>query len=506
MACLAFTLLSRGAVSLQEEKVSHKTIFNSILTAALLACLGFAGAASADEVTSVGDWGKFKVGSTVIHIELTGTAGEPRPMPVLLFYPADEVAYEGAPPTVYASRLYGKPIVDPNNPDRWVPMSYVVIAERARQGVAIDQGGPRFPLIIFSHPAQSDPLNAAPTLERLASHGYVVAAPWHAGDTQDDRIIDVINTRAGTKILDCSDLGPSPCLDPIAQRSVQNRALDVRALLDSAEREDGAIRRYIDDRVDATRAALLGQSRGSVTALAAAGGSTAWNIAPEPRISAIMIQAIGQTPVTGPQDVHRIDIPLVVVTSKIDRNVPMAISVEAFDEMPSQRKSLVILERGEHGVYGPDRCAKMQAAGAVFLAEPRAIGEQLTLENVLISANSGTPIDFCRFEWFVHPVDIRPVVKTMTGFDVTPDSVPRQLDNAIARRVVLELANTLFDAVLIKRNSGAADVHFKQYLVPPFLLEKEGAVVSYAESHTSDGRTVACDDPDLITLDASCAK
>jgi len=194
------------------------------------------------------------------------------------------------------------------------------------------------------------------------------------------------------------------------------------------------------------------------------------------------------------------------VTSKADRNVPMAISVEAFDEMRSQRKALVVLERGEHGVYGPDRCAKMQAAGAVFLAEPRAIGEQLTLENVLISANSGTPIDFCQFEWFVDPVDIRPVVKAMTGIDVTPDNVPRQLDNAIARRVILELANTLFDAVLNKRSSGEANVHFKQYLVPSFLLEKEGAVVSYAESHTSDGRAVACDDPGLIALDPSCAE
>jgi pimeloyl-ACP methyl ester carboxylesterase len=479
-------------------------LFNSILSAALAACVGFASVALADDESSVGDWGKFNVGSTVIHIELTGTAGERRPMAVLLFYPADAAAYESASPMLFASRLQGRPIIDPNNPDRWLPMSYAVVAERARQGVAVDQGGPSFPLIIFSHPAQSDPLNAAPTLERLASHGYVIAAPWHERDTQDDRIIDVINSRAGAKILQCFDGGPSPCLDPIAQRSVQNRALDVRALLDSAELRHGAVRRYFGDRVDPTRAALLGQSRGSVTALSLAGGSAAWNIASEPRIRAIMIQAIAQPGVTSAQDVHRIDIPSVVVAGKIDRNTPMAISVEAFNEIPSQRKALVILERAEHGVYGPDRCAKMQAAGAILQAEPRAIGEQLTLENVLISANSGTPLDFCRFDWFVNPVDIRPLVKTMTGFDVTPDNVPRQLDNAIARRVVLELANTLFDAVLIKHRSSDADVQFKQYLAPKFLLEKEGAVVSYAESHTSEGRAVACDDPELVSLDLSC--
>jgi len=99
--------------------MSYHRMFNSILSAALIACVALTDVASADdEVGSAGDWGKFEVGSTVVHIELKGTVGERRPMDVLLWYPADKQAYRSAPLTVYASRLNGVPIIDQNNPSR----------------------------------------------------------------------------------------------------------------------------------------------------------------------------------------------------------------------------------------------------------------------------------------------------------------------------------------------------------------------------------------------------
>jgi len=170
----------------------------------VLAGLALAETAVAADNTSAnaGDWGNFDVGSAVVHVELKGTANERRPMDVLLWYPADKKSYANGTPTVYASRLNGIPVIHPTLPDTWVPMSFVVAAERARSGVSVDQGGPSFPLILYSHPAASDPQNPAYTLERLASHGFIIAAPWHNGDTQDDQRIDIINQRAGTKILE----------------------------------------------------------------------------------------------------------------------------------------------------------------------------------------------------------------------------------------------------------------------------------------------------------------
>lgn len=476
-------------------------ISNSILGITLAACLllpdlSTAANTAVNTAANAGDGGKFEVGSAVVHIELLGTVGERRPMDVLLWYPADKQAYRDAAPTVYASRLNGVPLIDPNNPNRWVPMSFVVVSEGARDNVPVDQGGPAFPFIIFSHPAASDPQNAAATLERLASHGFIVAAPWHNGDTQDEQRIDIINQRAGKEIVPCFDGGPSPCLDGL-QKTVQNRALDVAALLDN-------IASYFGDRVDTERVGLLGQSRGSLTALMAGGGSTAWNIKPEPRIDAIMTLTIAVRSATFTANLNQITIPSLMVTSKADRNTPMSIAVDAFNVIPSEQKGLVVLERGEHGVYSINRCAQMQAAGAVFQAEPRAIGEQLTLENILLSANSGTPIDYCLFDSFTQPVDVRPTVKAITGIDVTENSVPKMLDAVTAMRIVLELANTFFDATLVKK--AQPGVHFKQYLSPKFLLEKEGEAVSYAESWSFQGRQVACDDPDLASLDPACVE
>jgi predicted dienelactone hydrolase len=451
---------------------------------------------------NAGDWGEFEVGSVVWHIELSGAEGERRPMDVLLLYPADKQANGSAPRTVYASRLNGVPIIDPNNADRWVPMSFVVAAERAREGVPVDQGGPSFPLIIFSHPAASDPQNVAPTLERLASHGFIVAAPWHNGDTQEEQRIDIINQQAGAKILPCFDAGPSPCLDGL-QKTVQNRARDISAVLDN-------ITSYFGHRVDTERVGLLGQSRGSLTALVAGGGSTAWNIDPEPRIDAVMMIAMANRSATFAQNLSNITIPSLFVAGKADRNTPMSISVDAFHVIPSEQKGLVVLDRAEHGVYSINRCAQMQAAGAIYQAEPRAIGEQLTMENIMLSANSGTPLDYCSYDSFVDPVDITPLVKAMTGYEVTPANVPRQLDSRTAMRVTLELAVTFFDAALNKDGgddeSASAGVHFKQYLSPQFLLTKEGAAVNYAESVSFKGRAVACDDPDLAFLDVACTQ
>jgi pimeloyl-ACP methyl ester carboxylesterase len=498
---------------------------NSMLGITLAACLLLPDLSAADDTAvntaaNAGDWGNFEVGSAIVHIDinLPGTVGdcdqpgECRPMDVLLWYPADKQAYQTASPTVYTSRLNGLTL----DPARWDPLSWTVTAERARDGVPIDMvdtGGPSFPLIIMSHAAAGEPHNYAPTLERLASHGYVIAAPWHEGDTQDDRRIDIINQRARSKIVGCFDEGPSPCLDGV-QKAVQNRALDVAAIIDFFEDRNRS--GDFGHRVDTERVGLLGQSRGSLTALAAAGGSTPWEIAPELRVKAIMTLAIGARDNTFAQDLAKITIPSLLVVGKIDRNqgpVPSAtlITVDAFNTIASAEKALVILERAEHRVYGSHYCAQTQAAGAILLDEtridkmnPRAIGERLTLENIILHPTAGTSLDWCFYHTFARPVDITPVIKTMTGFQVTPDNVPRQLDSDTAMRLVLELANTFFDAVLVKE--ARPGVHFKQCLSPKFLLMKEGESVSYAESDSFQGRAVECDDLDLASLDVACGE
>ena len=455
-------------------------------------------AAAGNTSAHAGDWGNFEVGSEVIHVELRGAAGEPRPMDLLLFYPADKKAYRTASPAFYASRLLGVEL----DPARWDPMVWTVPAERAREGVAIDKGGPSFPLIVMSHGNGGTPEKYAPMLERLASHGYVIAAPWHEGNNHDDVLIDRFNMLAGKKILPCFDGLPSPCADGL-NKTLQNRARDVSAVIDTMSSHFG-------DRVDISHIGFLGHSRGAVTALAAAGGSALLKIAPDPRVAAILLLEIGMRSITFSVDVQNVKVPALLVNSKLDNITPMDVSIDAFNMMPSDQKGLVILERAVHRIYGSGFCQQMQVLGGIVQSNPRAFGELLILQDMILSTN-GTPMDFCFFDSFVNPVDITPTIETMLGcpsapgcIEITPDSVPRTLDHESAVRLALELAKSFFDAVLVKHDHDDAGVHFKQYLLPEFLLEKESAVVSYAETQTARGRAVACDDPELISLDPSC--
>lgn len=473
---------------------------NAILGITLAACPLLPDLSTAQDTTTTvntsanaGDWGNFEVGSTIVHIELSGTMGERRPMDLLLWYPADKEAYQTASPTVYTSRLNGVTL----DPARWDPLSWAVTAERARDVFfAIDAGGPSFPLIIMSHAAAGEPHNYAPTLERLASHGYIIAAPWHEGDTQDDRRIDIINQRAGRKVVQCFDGGPSPCLDGL-NKAVQNRARDVAAILDN-------ISNYFGDRVDTDNVGLLGQSRGSVTAFSVAGGSTPLKIPRETRVDAIMTLNTGNRAIMFAQDLKNVTIPSLLVHGKIDQNQAMAVSVEVFETIPSQEKALVILERATHRVFGTAYCAQTQASGAIAQANPRALADLLTFENIMLNPNSGTPLDWCFYDTFTNPVDITPFVLAKTGFQVTPTNTPRELDELSTMRLTLELANVFFDAVLVKQ--AQPGVHFKQYMSPKFLFHKEGEPVSYAESWSFHGRPVECDDPDLESLDVACGE
>ena len=468
----------------------------SILGITLASSLMSANMSAADTSANAGDWGTFEVGSGVVHMELRGAAGERRPMDVLLFYPADKQAYREASPTVYSSRLLGVEL----DPAKWDPMTWTAPAERAREHVAIDRGGPGFSLILMSHGNGGTPEKYAPILERLASHGYVIAAPWHEGNNHDDVVVDKLNGLAGKKILPCFDGGPSPCSDDV-DKTLINRARDLSAIIDN-------IRSYFGDRVDTSRVGILGHSRGALSALAAVGGSERLKIAPEPRVSAILALEIAIRSITFRADVHKVNVPALLVNSRLDNITPMDVSIDAFNMMPSDQKALIILERAVHRVYGSGFCEQMQVTGAISQSNPRAIGELLILQDMILSTN-GTPMDFCSYDSFVNPVDIRPTIETMLGcpssngcFRITPDSVPRTLDAESAVRLTLELATTFFDAVLVKQ--AQPGVHFKQYLSPKFMLHKEGDSVSYSEAQSFQGSAVACDDPELASVDPSC--
>jgi hypothetical protein len=153
------------------------------------------------------------VGHTVKPIVVPGSAqGENRAVDVHLWYPADHQGLADLPKTVYSTALHGEPLpaVCGSPPAACEPLSWTVEAEIAREEAAIDPDGQAFPVIVFSHGSTNDPIDYAHTLELIAGARFVVAAPSHVNNTQDEVRIDFINTQAGDQWFACRDGRPAP--------------------------------------------------------------------------------------------------------------------------------------------------------------------------------------------------------------------------------------------------------------------------------------------------------
>ncbi len=268
------------------------------------------------------DLGPFNVGHTTIHVVGTGTLGEPRPIDVEVWYPADTSVWAAASPSEYSSRLRGVTLV----PAKWDPLSWVLVSNAAREAPAFDKHG-AFPVVLFSHGSTASPVEYVRTIEHIASHGYVVAAPWYNGDTQDDVRVQFINASNGAKVLDCLDNRPAPCLDPAA-KNVADRARDLSTVLDALPAAFG-------DNLDMNQVFAMGHSRGTVTSLGAAGGSGFFDFAPEPRVKAVLGLAGAMGDIIFKIDLNNVTLPTVLIAGENDGNTLPAISETAFGTISS---------------------------------------------------------------------------------------------------------------------------------------------------------------------------
>ncbi len=389
------------------------------------------------------------VGHTVKRIVVPGSlANEQRQVDVHLWYPADAQDAATRPRTVYTSALYGKPL-----PGEWAPLSWRITAESAREGAAFDASGGPYAPIVFSHGASNDPFDYADTLEAVARAGFIVAAPAHSGNTQDDVRIDYINALSGSRVFTCDDGLPArpvptlnaagfpnaDCSKASVPNSMSDRVRDVSAVLDAL---DG----WYHGDVDIQHAGVMGHSRGSVTALAVAGGSVAWgtagaNCAPAPgpadglcwagvkpdtRVKAIMGMAIGLPPINAGVDLAKITIPTLLVNSEKDSNTVPANTIAALGQIPAGTdKARFEVPGGVHRSFDSTYCAQLQAAGAAFDTdhdgtvdddEASKTTRPLDRWNLgLIAASfpgnvSGKAINYCSPGTFTGPVDIRRLV------------------------------------------------------------------------------------------------
>jgi predicted dienelactone hydrolase len=419
---------------------------SALVAVALAVGLIFGGASAAASDAAAAE---LPVGHRVEHIvvpgEVRGALQAQRQVDVHLWYPADPQDFSAGPKAVYSSALYGKAL-----PEGLAPLSWSFEAQIAREGAAVDPQGQPFPVIVFSHGSVNDPINYAHLLERIAAAGFVVAAPSHVTDTQEDVRIDFINPQLPPdRRFPCNDGLPGPCSRPgntVALRMF-DRAADISTVLDELPGWFGA-------RADLSRVGVMGHSRGTLSGLAAAGGArTAWGVVPEERVKAVMGMASGGTlPVTLQPDLQDITIPTLLVAGGRDANSRLEFNEALFKQIacpredplnppgcaePKAEKAFVLVPDAHHRSFISTFCDQTQATGAIaqdYANHPEALNPifernafsgypSQTIGGFLISAAGGGAVEYCSTATFTVPVDIRPLVRSLTGFCVTGELV-----------------------------------------------------------------------------------
>ena len=207
-------------------------------------------------------------------------------------------------------------------------------------GLATD--GP-FPLVVYSHGSGGVRYIHSDYTETMASHGYVVVAPDHTGNTAVERIADTSDDPAVIAL---------------------NRPLDVRAVIDAFVDPANAETAPFQPAVDADRIALTGHSFGGFTTYATSAGyeNELGAVEADDRIDALIPLAPavgdgGDASLLSDDDLARVTVPALVIVGTDDKTTPLDPNVtRAWDLTNSAPQYRLELLAGEHQSF-TDLCA-----------------------------------------------------------------------------------------------------------------------------------------------------
>lgn len=231
-------------------------------TAPMLLASGAATAFSPADET-----GSWKVGYR--HIDPVDPAREDRPVPMDIWYPVDDEDWVGP---IYLYDLFLG--IGPASP-------------LAKENVDVSDV-PGRTLIVFSHGFGGIAIQSTPLMEHLASHGFVVVAPTHTGNTQGDLS------------------SPTPTLD---------RSPDVTFTIDTLATKATTPGDPFFGRLRTDQVGVAGHSFGGLTAMMMASGFDVYP--PDTRVKAIMAIAPATAPLSD-SEIESISIPTLFMTGTLD--------------------------------------------------------------------------------------------------------------------------------------------------------------------------------------------
>ena len=272
--------------------------------------------------------GEFAVGRRTIT--LIDSDRDDRTFSVDVWYPADGEAAEAAPKAVYS----------------FIP-GVEFTSEVAAADVPVAEGGP-YPFVIYSHGSGGQRFQASDNAELLASHGFVVAAPDHVGNTAFDELLD---TRAPDEQIEIDR--PTDTAFTITELLEQSAAPDTPL--------SGAL--------DPDRIGIYGHSFGGYTALTAVSGRG--DVPPDDRI----VAAVGHAAATERStdaELEAVDVPTLLLSGTKDETTPIADNTERPWELISGRPLVrVDIVDGGHQSFS-DVCDYQELA-PTFADAPEAL-------------------------------------------------------------------------------------------------------------------------------------
>lgn len=301
-------------------KASLRLIAALLLTGGLLqACNGDGASAPSPTATAPAAPdpslpGTYPVGVTELtFIRESNTTGEERILKTLIWYPADESARDHP--------------VEPS-------LGGVIDAEMAADGAP-------FPLVIFSHGSGGIPQQSTYYTGHLASHGFVVAAPPHPGNTLND----CFPCREQAGLLD----------------SFLNRPDDVRFVLDSLLALNDDAESIFHEALDPERLGISGHSFGGLVTMQLAQKDSPFSA------------ALAMAPPGGSLANLTIDvaIPTLIMGGRLDRATPAEQQEDYFDAIDGVPHFLLLFPQGGHLSFG-DVCVPALGGCEEGLSQERA--------------------------------------------------------------------------------------------------------------------------------------
>ena len=272
-----------------------------------------------------------------------------RTLPVEIWYPADDAHAGDDLREETRDRFHVFPALPPSAQD-------AVRDAAARPG--------RFPLVLFSHGFGGHRRQSTFLCTHLASHGYLVAAMDHVGNTTQDVLGSLMALPGG---------GPAP--DPVAllAAATDYRPSDVSLVLDRLL--DGSAG-DLAARIDSERVGMAGHSFGGWTTLAVSGR--------DPRVrAALALAPAGGAPAAEGDPLPGLldlawerEVPTLLVVAERDSLLPLAGMRALFARVRSQRR-LAVLANADHQHFCDQVEQTHELMRSLALLAPPALRERM---------------------------------------------------------------------------------------------------------------------------------